>query len=345
MERVCLVDVSNSAHSTTYLLSGSESVSKLGMDPVIVTSNGNPRRTELYGSILEVKIEYGSRLSRLKNTLRLSSAVRSSNCRFAYHLTVTDHSLLGYGALTRNYTRREYGHWMHGPTLYSGANDVSKQYGKSFMFNWAAEIGHFAPPILGALPVPVHQFPDVTNVKLDCTLSDLSNQKSWTVGIIGNMSNYKGLIDFIKTAENSSQSYTYLVAGNIPNWVYSADELKTIADFLERPNVTYIDGYISDGQELNSLLSKCRMIWVAYNSFPHSSNILVKCSYFKVPVIAKNVGIIGQAVSKYHLGVFLNSTFDECLGSISNDSVDSEFFEINSQSALDNLFIRINELV
>jgi hypothetical protein len=341
MGRFCLVDVTGSAHSTTYLQSASESITKLGIEPVIVTSIDNPRRNELDGSISDVAMEYGSKLARIKNAIRLFSAVRSVHCEFAYHLTVGDHSLFGYGALSSKYVINEYAHWFHGPTLDSGTKVVSKQYAKSFVFNWAEEIGHFAPPKLGALPVPVHQFPDVTNVTLDCKSLDFSSQKSWSVGIIGNMSRYKGLLDFIQTAEKSSRSHTYLVAGNIPQWSYSDYELKTIVEFLSRPNVTYIEGYISDGQEINSLLSQCRLIWVAYNSFPHSSNILVKCSHFRVPVIANDFGLIGDAVSRYHLGVFLTSTFDDCVDTVSYDSIDSEFSVINSQSALDNLFKRI----
>jgi glycosyltransferase involved in cell wall biosynthesis len=343
MRRVCLIDVSDSAHSTTYLMSASASVLKIGLEPIIVTSSGNPGRSQLTGMVVDVKMKYGSRLVRLQNAVRLSLAVCSVDSHFAYHVTVTDHSLLGYGACRPRFWKNEYAHWMHGPTLDSGLNVVNSQYKKSFSFNWASEIGHFAPTSLGNLPVPTHKFPDVTNINLDHEHVDSADlRKPWSIGIVGNMSKYKGLLEFIRTAYKSSNSLTYLVAGNIPYWVYSEADKKTIADFLAKPNVTHVDGYINDGHALNSLLSRCRMIWVAYEKFPHSSNILVKCSHFGVPVIANDYGLIGSAVSEYNLGVFHRDTFDACFDCISkHESIGDSYANQNSQTALDRLFERL----
>lgn len=343
MRRVCLVDVSNSAHSTTYLTSARESVSKLGFDSVIVTNSGSVGRNQLAGTVVNLTMNYGSRLARLQNSLRLSSVIRSVDAQFAYHVTVTDHTLLGYGAFSPRFWKNEYAHWMHGPTLDSGLDAVNRQYKKSFTFNWASELGHFAPSTLGNLPVPTHKFPDVTNIDLKHEhLVSADLRKTWSVGIVGNMSKYKGLIEFIRTADTSSNSLTYLVAGNIPYWVYSEADKSAIADFVAKPNVTHIDGYINDGHELNSLLSQCQMIWVAYDNFTHSSNILVKCSHFGIPVIANNYGLIGSAVSEYRLGVFRKDTFDTCLDYLSEHrSIGDSYANQNSQTVLDRLFERL----
>ena len=347
MDRVCLIDVSLSAHSSTYLSCACKSVAALGLEPIVITDRNLAGRGLLSGPVIELIQSHGSRISRLKNAIRLSKSLRSVQSVFSYHVTVTDHSLLGYGLLHARKTLPEFAHWMHGPTVEFGQKLVADQYKKTFFRNWAFEIGHFFPQSINLLPVPVHKFPDITNVEMDNdNLSQSAPAAQWSVGIIGNMSKYKGLLEFIRTATLSSAALTYLVAGNIPLWIYSESEQKIISLFLAQQNVTCIHGYINDGNEINRLLANCKVVWVAYNNFPHSSNILVKCAHFGVPVIANNYGLIGSAVCEYRLGVFLNTNFDECLESLNNQCLGgSEYAAQNSQVALSTLFVRLLESV
>lgn len=62
-------------------------------------------------------------------------------------------------------------------------------------------------------------------------------------------------------------------------------------------------GRIPDEPQFNALVNECDVLFVVYEDFPYSSNMLTKAAIFKKTVVASETFCIGERVRKFELGL------------------------------------------
>jgi len=158
---------------------------------------------------------------------------------------------------------------------------------------------------------PVFPFPDVapmdspTNGSAPETSAVRAAAAGRTViGLIGSLEKRKGLIDFIKLAEASSQlNVFFLAAGKVAWQSFSADEQLFVEAAAKHPphNLCFVNQWLPDSA-IHAYFRSCDALFVAYHRFANSSNLLTRAAELKIPVMVSDYGLIAQRVRQYGTG-------------------------------------------
>ena len=159
--------------------------------------------------------------------------------------------------------------------------------------------------------VAVDSFPDLVNLECDETftihrLEDLIAQEKRVVACVGGIAPRKGVMDLLRATGFLPPNWCVVVAGEILWDLFSDQDRIDLAEYINNPpnNVVFHIGVLRDS-ELNSILKKSDLIYLAYQNFLHSSNIQVKAAGLAKPIIAPPRELIAERTRQYGLGFIM----------------------------------------
>lgn len=189
---------------------------------------------------------------------------------------------------------------------------------------------------------PIVVFPDITNeAEPDWKYDRVQELKAKAkgrkiIGLFGSLDKRKGLLTLLSAAEElKEKEYFFIFAGKLWLSSFNIQEQNRIQQIVKSsPSncLFYLDGFIPDGGKMNGLLSACDIMMLAYEKFPHSSNMLTKAAVLKKTVIVSEGYCMAERVKKYRLGLTIpEGDVDELVRVIENISqgedhkLDSDF--------------------
>ena len=160
---------------------------------------------------------------------------------------------------------------------------------------------------------PIVVFPDITNEAepdweyyLVKELKEKAKGRK-IIGLFGSLDKRKGILTLLSAAEQlKEKEYFFILAGKLWLSTFSFQEQKLLKDIIKSsPSncLFYLDNFIPDGGKINGLLSACDILMLAYENFPHSSNMLIKAGVLQKQVIVSEGYCMAERVKKYRLGL------------------------------------------
>jgi len=160
---------------------------------------------------------------------------------------------------------------------------------------------------------PIVVFPDITNeAEPDWEYHRVQELKAKAkgrkiIGLFGSLDKRKGMLTLLSAAEKlKEKEYFFIFAGKLWLSSFKIQEQKQIQQIVKSsPSncLFYLDGFIPDGGKMNGLLSACDIMMLAYEKFPHSSNMLTKAAVLQKQVIVSEGYCMAERVKKYRLGL------------------------------------------
>ena len=157
-------------------------------------------------------------------------------------------------------------------------------------------------------------FPDFADVRLrdECLCDDCirirgeKERGKRIVALLGIMDKRKGIFNLLDCARKTSHDdILYLLVGDS----FSGESSKEV-DYFQRmireeglSNVLFIRRRIRGEGEFNTLVNLSDLVFMLYDNFPYSSNIMTKAAYFNKPVIVSDKGLLGRRVREYATGI------------------------------------------
>ena len=158
---------------------------------------------------------------------------------------------------------------------------------------------------------PVVTFPDLTDERLPAHSSAMllgGRLKRWAdgrpiVGLFGHLQRSKGILALLEAARMPGASEICFALGGEIIWPVGPGEASQMQLTLaECPNIWNHLVRIPDGEQMNSLLAACDIIYAAYLDFPHSSNIMTKAAFLKKPLIVSDGYLMAERVQRFNMG-------------------------------------------
>ncbi len=160
------------------------------------------------------------------------------------------------------------------------------------------------------IDLPVIAFPDVADTTSSEMTTPLVQKLLRTangrpiVCCLGELYKSKGIITLAQLAMDDQLSdLCFAFVGKVHWGDYTQNET-TLLNQLDRlrENTFVHFSRVPDGVEFNALLNASDVIYAAYWTFPHSSNILTKAAFFKKPVIVSDGFLMAERVRRFCLG-------------------------------------------
>lgn len=162
---------------------------------------------------------------------------------------------------------------------------------------------------------PIITFPDITDETPADPEDPLSlqiqkrAQGRTIVALLGHMRERKGVGHFLKIASLLDPSqYYFVLAGQVDLNSFRAEEKVLVSQALvsNQENLFVHNGAIPDGVLFNSIINACDILYLCYENFPNSSNMLTKAAIFQKPVLTSKGYTMEHRTSEYSLGLSVN---------------------------------------
>ena len=160
---------------------------------------------------------------------------------------------------------------------------------------------------------PIVVFPDITNeAEPDSEYYLVKELKEKAkgrkiIGLFGTLDKRKGILTLLSAAEKlKEKEYFFILAGKLWLSTFSFQEQKLLKKIIKSsPSncLFYLDSFIPDGGKMNGLLSACDILMLAYEKFPHSSNMLIKAAILQKQVVVSEGYCMAERTNKYRLGL------------------------------------------
>lgn len=161
---------------------------------------------------------------------------------------------------------------------------------------------------------PVVVFPDFAddatpeaNYPIAKRIKEKSNNRK-IIGLLGSLSKRKGLLTLMDIAHRiENKNYFFLFAGKLSTYDLNKKEVNKIHKIRDcnPDNCFFYLDRVPDDSQFNALISICDVVFVAYNKFPSSSNIITKAATFQKPVIVSQGYCLAERAKKYKLGLII----------------------------------------
>lgn len=212
---------------------------------------------------------------------------------------------------------------------------------------------------------PVLWMPDITNSTLGGPDSEIARHirskaaNRMVCGLFGVLQKRKGILPLISVAVTRPPGWFFVFAGEIQKTDFSRDELHQLEQFMksEPDNCLFWTRKIPDGAGFNAAMVECDVIYAAYETFPHSSNIMTKAALFKKPIIVSPGFLMAERVLAFRLGWILPANSNEAVRDIfaglnlekveavRDRAMFNEYVEAHSHRRLGEAFNQMLELV
>jgi len=181
---------------------------------------------------------------------------------------------------------------------------------------WAASIAVLDAGIIDKLCSSLHGkhavvFPDFTDELPPAPHYHLAEEiiskakGKMIIGLLGSLERRKGLLTLLKIAQHpSSCDWFFLFAGELAEQTFSAQELKEIKSFFDMPRdncLAYFNRIPGDDQ-FNALVNVCDVLYVVYQGFLHSSNVVTKAATYGKSLMVSSGGYMEEVVKQFELG-------------------------------------------
>lgn len=162
---------------------------------------------------------------------------------------------------------------------------------------------------------PVICFPDLTDERLPEQESERVRQLRAAVrgrkviGLFGELSRRKGVAPFLKAAALArDRDWVFLLAGALGEAQlrsYFPDEREFVESALQGDgrNVIVLRERIEDEREFNAVIAQCDVLFAAYETFGHSSNMVAKAAAFQKPMLVSPGYCMAERVARFRLGL------------------------------------------
>lgn len=168
-----------------------------------------------------------------------------------------------------------------------------------------------------ALRKPVIELPDVAHTALSaqpCSLAAAIRVKAgqrYIVSLLGVIDGRKGLGRFFAAAQAAdSAKWLFVIAGAVVWETLSVSEAHELRRWmLAPPAAGWVAAHesLKNEEDINAVIECSFAVWLSYERFPYSSNLLTKCAALRVPVISNGEYLIGERVREFELGLVLPS--------------------------------------
>ncbi|NQW47729.1 MAG: hypothetical protein HQ464_08175 [Planctomycetes bacterium] len=132
------------------------------------------------------------------------------------------------------------------------------------------------------------------------------------VALLGSLEPRKGVREFIRAAASSDPSeWAFVLAGRLYRDVFDAETLEMLKRCAEgdNPRILMHDGWL-EAAELNELVASADLLFLCYDNWMFSTNMLCKSSFFRVPVLSYDKGYAGRMVRRHNLGLLAEDRSD-----------------------------------
>lgn len=126
------------------------------------------------------------------------------------------------------------------------------------------------------------------------------------IALIGALDHRKNVATFIETCNLSDpDKFLFVLAGK---WTAASVDAAGHPRYCPSPNklpsnmLVHFERFENEAA-FNSVIQAADSLWVNYQNFFLSSNLLAKAAHFRRPVVAQNYRTIGYRTSKFHPGV------------------------------------------
>lgn len=133
------------------------------------------------------------------------------------------------------------------------------------------------------------------------------------ISLLGSLEMRKGLGPLLATIPSlPPDKYFFILSGKADPSL--PEQVKNDILLVRNRENCYVNSEgIASETEFNDMVRISDLIYLVYNNFPHSSNLLTKAAFFKKPVLATGNGCIGNRVLKYQLGVTMKDDHPETI--------------------------------
>ena len=123
------------------------------------------------------------------------------------------------------------------------------------------------------------------------------------ISLCGFLSKRKGLITLLQAAKSDLDGWFFIFAGPIDWESFSGTEKSMIQEAQAQSgfNCAFMDRQLQDF-EINSIVQRSDLIYLAYENFFHSSNVQVKAAFFGKPMIAGPQHLIAERTRRFDMG-------------------------------------------
>ena len=209
---------------------------------------------------------------------------------------------------------------------------------------------------------PIVFFPDITNEAEPDWEYDLVKELKEKakgrkiIGVFGSLDIRKGILTMLLAAEQlKEKEYFFILAGKLWLSTFSLQDQKSIKDIINSsPSncLFYLDNFIPDGGKINGLLSACDILMLAYEKFPHSSNMLTKAAVLQKQVIVSEGYCMAERTKKYRLGLTIpEGNVSELIQAIEymsqgeDGKFDSDFAGLRKEHSYERLLEAFEEVI
>lgn len=175
-----------------------------------------------------------------------------------------------------------------------------------------------APSVSRRLARPTVTFPDLASKETPSSTSPLitelmkrANGRSIVI-LTGVIDGRKGIDRFLNLADHSDPDEWFAVVVGPIAWgaLTSGQSEKLKAWINPRVNGWVIDTSHLRDDEINEFVACASAVWLGYDRFPFSSNLLSKAAAWKIPVLSNGEFLIGEQTREFDLGLILEPESD-----------------------------------
>ncbi|HWZ95449.1 MAG TPA: glycosyltransferase [Opitutaceae bacterium] len=171
--------------------------------------------------------------------------------------------------------------------------------------------GSIGPLRIHGQTIRIGAVPDITDERISLGLTELAHavlncaKGRPIISLIGHLTPRKGIRRLIKLAQNCDpQRFFFLFAGQIESLQVDS---KTRTFLLAAEQKRHANVYahlkrLPDETDFNALVKISNVIYLRYENFYGSSNLLTKAAVFRRPVIVTDEGCIAERVRLYRTG-------------------------------------------
>ena len=126
------------------------------------------------------------------------------------------------------------------------------------------------------------------------------------VALAGVLARRKGIITMADIAQLAKPDDFYFVAcGKLQDDDFSVAELNRLKALNQNPsrNLLITDEFLPTEADFNALIQASAIVFLGYQDFPHSSNVMTKAAHFQKPVLCMESSYMGYLTKKHNLGL------------------------------------------
>ena len=126
------------------------------------------------------------------------------------------------------------------------------------------------------------------------------------IALAGVLARRKGIITLADIAQLANpQDYFFVACGKIQDSDFSTAERNRLRALHSHPtsNLLITDQFLPSEADFNALIQASSYVFLGYQDFPHSSNVMTKAAHFLKPILCMDSSYMGYLTKKHNLGL------------------------------------------